>query len=147
MVQRNILQQHFPSFRGKSVFFFNQIKDMFFIKTLPALSKRDIQDSQWFYELQWQPAGRYGRAGGKCFSSVKPLIPFLWRLHCIFDFAQVFIGKFLLLPFFVGCISLLCAWHYCIMQKRHTPAGNTPPQLILGWCLGQRLFGSVIILF
>lgn len=116
MVQTNVFQHHFCSWI--IIFFPNWIKDVVSsIKTLPALSKRYVQGSQWLSELQRQSAGWYGTTGGKHFSSVKPLIPFSWRLvHCTFNFATVFIQQFLHLPFFLGHVG--CCVHGTTASQR-----------------------------
>lgn len=111
MVQNNVFQHHFCFKRGSPDYFFlfQMRLKMFSLSRFFQLYQKDLQSSQWLSDLQWQSSGWCGRTGGKCFGSVKPLIPFSWRLvHRTFNFARVFIWQFLHLSFFLSYV-VCCA--------------------------------------
>lgn len=146
MVQSNVFQKSFCSFRWKSLYFFFKIR----LKVMSSLSRSfQLYQKETFRTV----------SGFLSFSSnlledmggVEENVLVLWSHWCLsYGDCTAFLilhrssqGNFSTFHSFWAILA--CSVHG--IQKRCTPAENTTPQVILGLYLGQRLFGRVIFLF
>ena len=149
-VQSNVFQHHFCFFRGRSLdyyfFFPSQIKDdVSSVKTFSSIKKICSGQSvalSFSGNLLADMGGLEGNA-------------LVLRSHQVPSHADLSTSPSILQGFSYSNLSTPCSswamlaavsWYYCITHKRHTPAGNATPPLLLQLFWAQKIFDKAAIL-